>query len=203
MTVLFGCEESGVCREQFELVGHDAWSCDLLPSRKPGQHIRGDVIEAMLSRRWDMIFLFPPCTHLAVSGNRWYAGTELRKKALEWTFNAFAVAKNQSDIGCGFENPIGVFSNWIAPSQIIQPWQFGHGETKATCLWLDRLPLLKPTAIVEGREGRVWKMAPGPNRQRDRSTTYIGIAKAMANQWLNREPSHAVKQETIWGSEND
>ena len=190
-SVLFGCEESAVCREEFKAAGWDAWSCDLVPSRVPGQHIQGDVIAAINSRQWDLIFCFPPCTHLAVSGNRWYGkgtgGEALREKALAWTFGLWTLAKMRAKIGCGFENPIGVYSKVEKPAQVVQPWMFGHGETKATCLWLHNLPPLKPTNIVEGREQRIWKMAPSQTRQRDRSVTYGGLAKAMCEQWSTLE----------------
>ena len=169
MKMLFGCEESGVCREAWRKRGHDAWSCDLLPSRLPGPHIQDDIFVALAEGGWDIIFCFPPCTHLAVSGNRWYGagtpGEDSRVKALAWTKWLWACIKKCARVGAGFENPIGVFSRVEKPTQVIQPWQFGHGETKATCLWLDRLPLLKPTNIVEGREQRIWKMAPSATRQ--------------------------------------
>lgn len=187
MKVLFGCEESAVCREAWKARGHDAWSCDLLPSRIPGQHIQGDIFDAIANERWDIILCFPPCTHLAVSGNRWYGGGTPghlhRIQALEWTRVLWSLTKSSADIGAGFENPIGVYSQIEKPTQIIHPWQFGHGETKSTCLWLHGLPKLTPTKIVDGREQKIWRMAPSPTRQRDRSTTYQGIADAMAAQW--------------------
>ncbi len=189
MEILIGCEESGVVREAFRSKGHNAVSCDLIDSRIPGPHIKGDIATAIYARRWDIIFCFFPCTNIAVSGNRWYGrgtpGYAKRLESLAWTIKQWNLIKKLAVIGAGFENPIGVFSGHQKPSQVIQPWQFGHGETKATCLWLDRLPPLIPTNIVSGREQKVWKMAPGPNRQRDRSATFQGIADAMADQWSN------------------
>lgn len=179
MRVLVACEESGRVRDAFIRRGHDAVSCDLLPSAGPGTHIQGDVTALDLSA-YDLVIAFPPCTYLSVSGNRWHAGTERREGAL-------ALVRFFLDAPCervAVENPIGVISSRIRkPDQIIQPWQFGHGETKATCLWLKGLPLLTPTNMVEGREQKVWKMGPSPTRARDRSRTYPGIAEAMAEQW--------------------
>jgi hypothetical protein len=188
MKVLFGCEESGVCREAWRKRGHDAWSNDLVDARDGSEfHIKGDVSTAVYAQPWDIIFCFFPCTYIAVSGNRWYgSGTEGHTKRLDavlWTLDQWFKIKALAKVGAGFENPIGVLSGHVTPSQIVQPWQFGHGETKATCLWLDRLPSLVPTNIVESREQRIWKMRPSPTRQRDRSVTYYGIAEAMADQW--------------------
>ncbi len=182
MKVLVACEVSGKVRDAFTALGHDAWSCDLLPSDRTGQHIQGDVI-GLLSQQWDMIVAFPPCTDLCVSGARWFevkraSGQQQRAVAL---FMAIANAPCER---VAIENPIGIMStHWRKPDQIIQPWQFGHGETKGTCLWLKNLPKLKPTDIVEGREQRIWKMGPSPARAKDRSETYQGIADAMAQQW--------------------
>lgn len=182
MKVLFGCEESATCREEWRKAGHDAWSCDLFPSRIPGQHIQDDIYAAIAWKMWDLIMVFPPCTHLAVSGNRWYADTKERSEALRWTI---ALWNHICTYGraAAMENPIGVLSKWRKPSQIIHPWQFGHGEVKATCLWLHNLTKLRPSQIVDGREPKVWKMAPSPTRQRDRAVTYIGIARATVVQW--------------------
>lgn len=181
LDILVACEESGVVRDAFIALGHNAVSCDLLPSRRHGPHIQGDAIEAAHTRDWDMMIAFPPCTHLAVSGARWFVDKQPEQaEALR-----FVEALLNAPVGrIALENPIGVISSKIRkPDQIIQPWQFGHGETKATCLWLKNLPKLAPTNIVDGREARIHKMPPGPNRARDRSVTYQGIADAMAEQW--------------------
>lgn len=178
--ILIACEFSGTVRDAFAAKGHDAWSCDLLPTEKPGQHIIGDVLD-VLDRGWDLMIAHPPCTHLAVSGARWFKDKRVeQEEAL-----AFVRALLDAPIPCiALENPVSVISSRIRkPNQTIQPWQFGHGETKATCLWLKGLPLLKPTNIVTGREARVHRMPPGPNRWRERSRTFQGIADAMAEQW--------------------
>ncbi len=180
MRVLVACEFSGTVRDAFQAAGHDAWSCDLLPTEKPGQHIQGDVL-AHIDDGWDLLIAHPPCTHLAVSGARWFKDKR--------TEQSEALAFVAQLLGCSvariaLENPISIISSHIRkPDQIIQPWQFGHGETKATCLWLKNLPPLTPTNVVEGREARVHKMAPGAGRWRERSRTYTGIAAAMAAQW--------------------
>jgi site-specific DNA-cytosine methylase len=184
VNVLVGCEYSGIVRDAFIDAGHDAMSCDLLPSESDkGEHIQGDIFDAMDLSRWDLIILHPPCTALCVAGNRHYSGTDARRKAINWTvdlwFRAIHTARRVA-----MENPVGVLSSaWEPPSQYIQPWQFGHGETKKTGLWLWKLPPLIPTDIVEGREGRIWRMAPSPDRPKERSRFYTGIAKAMAEQW--------------------
>ena len=183
MKVLTACEFSGVVRDAFAALGHDAWSCDLLPSEKPGQHIQGDALKVMESQPWDLMIAHPPCTHLAVSGARWFKG-----KATEQTEALFfvdALLASRIKHIC-LENPISIISSRIRkPDQIIQPWQFGHGEVKATCLWLKNLPKLVPTNIVSGREARVHKMAPSPDRWKERSRTLSGIAAAMTEQWGN------------------
>ena len=178
--VLVACEFSGVVRRAFATHGHDAWSCDLLPSDIPGNHLWGDVLVS-LDRGWDLMIAFPPCTHLAVSGARWFREKQPEQaSALEFVRCLMDAPIPRIAI----ENPISIISSRIRkPDQIIQPWQFGHGETKATCLWLKGLPLLTPTNIVEGREARVHRMPPGPNRWRERSRTLPGIASAMADQW--------------------
>lgn len=182
MRVLIACEFSGTVRDAFLAQGHDAWSCDILPTEKPGPHIQGDVL-AVLNEGWDMLIAFPPCTHLCVSGARWFKNKEREQaEALDFV-RAIMTAPIQH---IAIENPIGVISTKIRkPDQIIQPWQFGHGETKATCLWLKGLPPLKPTNIVAGRENRIHKMPPSANRGKERSRTYSGIAAAMAEQWGN------------------
>ena len=180
MRVLIACEFSGRVRDAFIAKGHDAVSCDLLPTDELGPHHQGDVRD-LLMERWDLLIAHPPCTHLAVSGARWFKDKkEEQKEALD-----FVRLLLEADIErIALENPISVISSKIRkPDQIIQPWQFGHGETKATCLWLKNLPLLVPTNIVEGREAIVHKMPPGPDRWKKRSLTYQGIAEAMAAQW--------------------
>lgn len=179
MKVLIACEFSGVVRDAFLVRGHDAISCDLLDTERPGPHIVGDV-KRVLNRSWDLVIAHPPCTYLAVSGARWWKGREReQKQALEF-FKTFLNCAPKTCV----ENPIGKVNTAIRkPDQIIQPWQFGHGETKATCLWLKNLPLLIPTQEVPGREPRVHKATPGPDRWKERSRTYAGIAKAMAEQW--------------------
>ena len=180
MKIIIACEYSGYVRDAFKERGHDAWSCDILPSEKPGKHIQGDVI-LLLEDEWDMLIGFPPCTHLASSGARWFSEkANQQREAIE-----FFRKLHDSDINkIALENPVGIISSKIrAPDQTIQPWMFGHGETKRTCLWLKNLPKLKPVKFVPGREQRIWKMTPGPNRQKERSRTYTGIAEAMAAQW--------------------
>ena len=180
MKVLIACEYSGIVRDAFIAAGHDAISCDLLPTERPGPHYQGDVRELLGDGR-DMMIAFPPCTRLAVSGARWFAGRE-QEQAEALMFVAELL--NAPIPHKAIENPIGVISTRLRkPSQIIQPWQYGHGETKATCLWLEGIPLLQPTNIVAGREHRIHKMAPGPDRGKERSRTYPGIAAAMARQW--------------------
>lgn len=179
MRVLAACEFSGRVRDAFAAKGHDAWSCDLLPSDTPGQHIQGDVLDHLTG--WGLIVAFPPCTHLCVSGARWW-GSKRDEQAQAIAFVA-AIAKAPCP-RIAIENPVGILSSvWRKPDQIIQPWQFGHGETKATCLWLKGLPLLQPSCVVGGRENRVHRMPPSPDRWRKRSLTFSGIAEAMADQW--------------------
>lgn len=180
MKILVACEFSGIVRQAFSERGHDAWSCDLLPTERPGQHIQGDVLEH-LGNGWDMMIAHPPCTHLAVSGARWFETKQVEQRKAIWFFLELANARIPR---IAIENPIGIMStHWRKPDQIIQPWQFGHGETKATCLWLKNLPPLKPTNIVEGRHGRVWREPPRPERWKNRSRTYEGVAQAMSQQW--------------------
>jgi len=180
MKILIACEYSGIVREAFSNKGHDAWSCDILPTEIPGNHIQGDVLN-VLNDGWDMMIAFPPCTHLCVSGARWFKNKQKeQKEAIEF----FMTLANANINKIAIENPVGIISNrWRKPDQIIQPWQFSHGETKATCLWLRGLPLLKPTNIVKGREARIHKMPPSKDRGKLRSLTYQGIADAMADQW--------------------
>ena len=186
MRVLVACEFSGVVRDAFAAKGHDAWSCDFLPSESPGNHLRGDV-STYLGGGWDLMVAHPPCTFLAVSGARWF---NARREEQE---SAVAFVRQLMDAPIpriAIENPVGVLSTKIRkPDQIIQPWQFGHGETKATCLWLKNLPKLVPTQVVAGRENRIHRMPPSPDRGRLRSITYPGIAQAMADQWSTPSPS--------------
>ena len=189
MRVLIACEFSGIVRDAFAARGHDAWSCDLLPSDRPGQHLIMDAREAFglynpTALDWDLMVAFPPCTYLAVSGARWFE----QRRPEQREAVAFVRALMRAPIEhIAIENPIGVLSTRIRkPDQIIQPWQFGHGETKATCLWLKNLPLLTPTNIVEGRHARVHREPPSPDRWKKRSRTYQGIADAMAEQWGGR-----------------
>ena len=181
MRVLVACEFSGTVRRAFAARGHEAWSCDLLPAEDASEfHIVGDAL-GVISRPWDLLIAHPPCTHLAVSGARWFHGKRVEQEA----GLSFVRALMDADVPhiC-IENPVSVISSRIRPpDQTIQPWQFGHGETKATCLWLKNLPKLRPTQIVQGREQRVHRMPPGPNRWRERSRTFQGIADAMAEQW--------------------
>jgi hypothetical protein len=183
MRVLIGCEESGVVRDAFAALGHDAWSCDLLPSRTPGNHYQCDLFD-VLGSGWDLVITHPPCTAVAVCGNKTYAGTQARRDGIEFIERIWFYKGYQGHLA--IENPVGVLptqSRLPVKPQYIQPWQFGHGETKRTGLWLRDLPRLIPTNIVAGREQRIWKMPPGENRQRDRSVTFSGIAAAMAEQW--------------------
>ena len=180
MRVLVACEYSGTVRDAFIAKGHDAMSCDLLPSDKPGPHYQGDVFD-VINDGWDLMIAHPPCTHLAVSGARWFKNKVTEQaEALD-----FVRRLMNADIGriC-IENPVSIISSRIRkPDQTIQPWQFGHGETKRTCLWLKGLPKLIPTDIVGGRDQRIWKLPPSPDRWKIRSATFKGIADAMANQW--------------------
>lgn len=182
MKVIVACEYSGRVREAFTVRGHDAISCDFLPTEIPGPHYQGDVRD-IIEKAWDLMVAFPPCTYLAVSGARWHSGTLAQRDAL--CFVRFLMDADIPRIA--IENPVSAISSHIRkPDQIIQPWQFGHGETKATCLWLKNLPKLVPTDVVEGREPRVHRMSPGKDRWKNRSRTYPGIAEAMGAQWGGR-----------------
>lgn len=200
MKVLVACEESQEVCKAFRAKGHEAFSCDIqeCSGGHPEWHIKGDVIPLLngnctfltedLSTHthtgpWDLIIAHPPCTHLAVSGARWFPEKQkdFRQQKACVFFMYFALAHCDR---IAVENPVGIMSTvYRKPDQIIQPWQFGHGETKSTCLWLKGLPPLAPTNIVEGREQKVWKMSPGPSRAKLRSKTFPGIARAMAEQW--------------------
>jgi len=182
--VLVACEESQTVTKEFRRFGHDAYSCDILPCSggHPAWHLQLDVKYALKSS-WDMILAFPPCTHIAASGARSWIDKEYDGRQQQG-IDFFMSFVNVSCPRVLIENPVGIMSRiWQKPTQIIHPWQFGHGETKATCLWLRGLPKLKPTNIVEGRENKVWHMAGGKQRSRLRSRTYDGIAKAMAQQY--------------------
>ena len=178
------CEYSGRVRDAFLAKGHDAMSCDLLPTDVPGAHYQGDVMD-IIGDGWDMMIAHPPCTHLAVSGARWFKDKKTEQaEALE-----FVRVLLSADIPrIALENPVSIISSRVRkPDQVIQPWQFGHGETKATCLWLKGLPKLTPSNIVEGREQRVHRMPPGPDRWKERSRTFEGVAAAMADQWSDTQ----------------
>jgi len=180
MRVLIACEFSGIVRDAFSARGHDAWSCDLLPTERPGKHAQDDVL-AIIDDGWDLMIAHPPCTHLAVSGARWFKDKQNEQAA---ALDFVRLLMDAPIERIAIENPVSIISSRIRkPDQIIQPWQFGHGETKATCLWLKNLPNLLPTNIVDGREARIHKMPPGPDRWKERSRTFQGIAEAMADQW--------------------
>jgi hypothetical protein len=182
--VLVACEYSATVRDAFRALGHDAWSCDLLPTEgDPRWHIQGDALGEAYSGLWGMLIAHPPCTDLAVSGARHFPAKVAdgrQQRSLD-----FVRALLDAPVPMiALENPVSIISSRIRkPDQIIQPWQFGHGETKTTCLWLKGLPKLTATNLVEGRSDRIHKMPPGPNRWKERSRTYAGIAAAMAAQW--------------------
>ncbi len=186
LRVLVACEFSGIVRDAFKARGHDAWSCDLLPTEREGQHIQGNVLE-ILADGWDLMIAHPPCTYLCNSGVRW-----LKSQPDRWDKMIKAAVFFRRLLLCdipsiAIENPImhkyAVKIIGRRQNQIIQPWQFGHGETKATCLWLTNVPKLNPTRLVTGREARIHKMPPNKDRGKDRSRTFQGIADAMAAQW--------------------
>lgn len=180
MRVIVVCEFSGAVRDANASRGHDAWSCDVLPTETPGQHIQGDAL-ALDFARYDLMIAHPPCTHLAVSGARWWPGKRVEQEEAIRFFQALLLAPVPR---IAVENPIGILSRRVRkPDQIIQPWEHGHGETKATCLWLRGLPLLRPSNVVAGREARTHREPPGPDRWARRSRTLPGIAAAMADQW--------------------
>lgn len=182
MKILVACEFSGTVRDAFAKLGHDVLSCDLLPSEKPGNHYIGDVRD-ILYDGFDLLVAHPPCTHLAVSGARHFpekVADGRQQEALEFVRTLL----NAPIPRIALENPVSIISSRIRkPDQVIQPYMFGHGETKATCLWLKNLPKLVPTQMVSGREPRIHRMAPSPNRWKDRSRTFHGVAQAMANQY--------------------
>jgi hypothetical protein len=180
MRVIIGCEYSGIVRDAFRAIGHEAYSCDLLPCERDNTyHIQDDIRNHLIG--WDLAIFHPPCTHLATSGARWFKDKQ-NEQALALEFVKELL--NAPIPRIALENPKSIISSRIRkPDQTIQPWMFGHGEIKATCLWLKGLPILLPTEIVPGRIARVHTMAPSPNRWKERSRTLPGIAKAMASQW--------------------
>lgn len=180
MRVLIGCEFSGVVRDAFRAAGHNAWSCDLLATERDGPHIYGDLLD-VVGWGWDLAIFHPPCTALCRARDRWYRQSPERQAALEFVLALWSAPVPHIAI----ENPRGLNRHWRPADQIIQPWMFGHGETKATCLWLKGLPPLMATHVRTEREQRVARMAPGPNRWKERSRTLEGIANAMADQWGN------------------
>ena len=183
--ILIGCEESQEVCKAFRKLGFEAYSNDMIECSggHPEWHLQMDVFSAISLMDWDLMIAFPPCTNLAVSGARWF--DEKKKDGRQRRSIEFFLRLTETNIKhWAIENPIGIMSTYYRkPDQIMQPWMFGHGETKATCLWFKNLPLLKPTNIVEGRENRIWKMSPGLDRAKLRSKTYPGIAQAMATQW--------------------
>ena len=193
MKVLIACEYSGRVRDAFTKLGHDAMSCDILETESPGNHYKGDVRD-VLDGEWDLMVAHPPCTYLTVSANKWYkdqperkSGTlvgQARRNAREEAIFFFMLLMTCNIPRVAIENPIGIMSSrYRKPDQVLQPWMFGHGETKATCLWLKNLPKLEATNVVEGREQRLHLLSPSKDRAKLRSKTYQGIADAMAMQW--------------------
>lgn len=180
MKVIVACEFSGVVRDAFIAAGHTAISCDLLPTERPGPHLQCEYRTVDLAG-YDLMIAHPPCTHLTSSGARWWpAKRDEQKEAL--AFVAWLMCAPVSRIA--IENPVGLIgSAFRQPDQIIQPWMFGEGEVKTTCLWLKNLPLLRPTCIVPGRVQRLWRLSPSDDRTQERSRTYAGISRAMAAQW--------------------
>jgi len=197
MKVLIACEYSGTVRDAFTALGHEAMSCDLLPTDRPGFHYQGDVRD-VLRDGWDLMIAHPPCTDLAVSGARHFAekiADGRQQRALDFVRLLLDAPIER----VALENPISVISSKIRkPDQIIQPWQFGHGETKATCLWLKNLPTLVATDVVEGREQRIWKLPPTKDRWKIRSTTFQGIANAMAEQWGGKANETPAQPSKLW-----
>lgn len=211
--ILIACEESQAVTKAFRKLGFEAYSCDIVDESggHPEWHIKGDVLE-QLDKNWDAVIAFPPCTHLSVSGARWFKEKQAdgRQQAAIKFFLAFTNLKTKF---VAIENPISIMSShYKKPTQIIQPWQYGHGETKSTCLWLKDLPKLEPTNIVEGREQRVWKLPPSKDRAKLRSKTYQGIADAMAKQWseaitqnysADSKPHYPAMQTRLFEVENE
>ena len=195
MRVLVACEYSARVRDAFRIRGHDAWSCDLLKCEgDPSWHYQAPV-EEVLADGWDLMVAHPPCTHLAVSGSRHFHRKQREQaEALDFVRLLMAAPIPRWCI----ENPVSVISSAIRPpDQIIQPWQFGHGETKSTCLWLKNLPKLKPTKVVDGREARILMMGPSPDRWKERSRTYQGVADAMGQQWGSSDLPAIMQQQSL------
>jgi hypothetical protein len=185
MKILIGFEESQAVCIAFRNKGHESYSCDKedCSGGHSEWHLKMDIFQALYLMKWDLIILHPPCTYTALCGNRWYFDSILRQKGIALCMKSWRIAKSICN-KVALEQPKTIMQRYIGKkSQVIHPWQFGHGETKETWLWLYGLPLLKPTDIVEGREHRIWKMPPSEERQKLRSRTYSGIAEAMANQW--------------------
>lgn len=184
LKVLIGGEFSGIVRDAFIARGHDAMSCDLLPTEKPGPHYQGDVFD-VIDYPWDLAIFHPPCTHLSVSGAKHFIEKRMDGRQQSAVSFFMKLIRSSDHINkTVFEQPISIMSTlYRKPSQIIHPWMFGHGETKATCLWLKNCPPLQPTNIVSGRESRIHRMTPGPDRWKERSRTFTGIANAFADQW--------------------
>lgn len=184
MKILVACEHSGTVRDQFLRGGADAMSCDILPTDAPGPHYQGDLFD-VIDYPWDLAVFHPPCTNTAVSGSRWFADKKMDGRQQSSVSFFMQIVRRSAHIPMtAIEQPISIMSSMFRkPDQVIQPWQFGHGETKATCLWLKNLPKLQPTNIVEGREARIHRMPPSPDRWKERSKTFTGIAEAMAQQW--------------------
>jgi hypothetical protein len=183
MKVLIACEYSGTVRDAFIRLGHNAMSCDLLPTDAPGPHYQGDVRD-ILSDGWDLMIAHPPCTYLCSSGLHWNKRRPERAAQTEEALDFVWLLLGDDIPRIALENPVGCISTRIRkPDQTVQPWQYGHGEVKATCLWLKGLPRLNATSIVQGREPRMWKLPPSADRWKIRSQTYQGIADAMAQQW--------------------
>ena len=205
---MIACEFSGTVRDAFASRGHDAWSCDLLPTEKPGQHIQGDVLE-VLDEGWDLMIAHPPCTYLALSGLHWNNRIPGRREKHDAALDFVRALLSANVPKIALENPVGAISRHIRkPDQLIQPWQFGHDASKLTCLWLKGLPRLRPTRVVppparqangsprysnQTASGQN-KLGPSPDRWKLRSLTYPGIAEAMAEQW-GSEPVNLFNQE--------
>ena len=196
MRVLVACEYSARVRDAFRHYGHDAWSCDLLECEADPQWHLQQPVEDVLADGWDLMIAHPPCTHLAVSGSRHFHRKQREQvEALDFVRLLMSAPIPRWCI----ENPVSIISTAITPPhQIIQPWWFGHGETKATCLWLMNLPKLKPTLVVDGREPRVLMMAPGPDRWKERSRTYQGVADAMGQQWGATDLPAIMQQQSMF-----
>lgn len=179
--VLVACEFSGIVRDAFRDRGHDAWSCDLLPTERDGPHLQEDIFDVLRTSWmvWDLLIAHPPCTYLCRAGDRWYRDSPERRQAVQFV-DALAA---QPVPRIAIENPRGLNRHWRRESQVVQPWMFGHGETKATCLWLKNLPPLMASYVSPGREQRIHRMSPSPDRWKERSRTLEGIAAAMADQW--------------------